>query len=235
MIFAVIGAGGKTTLSNSIGKRLSDMGRRVLFTTTTKILTPEDIPLYLGPGEGISLLGPFMAAAKSKQESGKLEGYMPEDISAIVSLGLFDDIIVEADGAARKPVKAPNETEPVFPAAVDWIIGVVGLDCIGQPMDDAHVHRPELFSRITQAAYGERITPQHIVRLIGHPDGLFRYAPAAPRVVFLNKYDTIDEEARIQAEDIIRQSPVPVILTGYDTDWFKTFSQRFLQGDYYAH
>ena len=236
MIIAVVGAGGKTTLSNHIGKSLAGLGRRVLFTTTTKIFTPEDIPLYLGLPEGIRLLGPFMAAANSILENGKLEGYSPEGITAIAGLGLFDDIIVEADGAARKPVKAPNETEPVYPASVDLIIGVIGLDCIGQPMDDQHVHRVALFSRVTRAAFDEPITPQHIIRLIRHPEGLFRHAPAAvPRVVFLNKYDTMDEQAKVQAEDIIRQSPYPVMLTGYNTDWFGTFSHQFLQGDSYAH
>ncbi len=236
MIIAAIGAGGKTTLCNHIGKSLARTGHRALFTTTTKIFMPQDSLLYLGPAENIRSLGPFMTAAKGILSSGKLEGYSTEDISAIAEVGLFDDIIVEADGAARMPIKAPNDTEPVYPISVDLIIGVVGLDSIGQPIDDQHVHRAALFSDITQAPLGAAITPQHIVRLISHPNGLFRHAPAdTPRIVFLNKCDTMDEEVGIQAQDIIRQSPYPVMLTGYHTDWFGTFFQQYLQGDSHAY
>jgi len=229
MIIAVVGAGGKTTLSNYIGKRLTDMGRRVLFTTTTKIFIPADDPLYLGTAENMRSLGPFMTAAKGFLGHGKLEGYSPKDITSIDKLGLFDDIIVEADGAAQKPVKAPNETEPVYPSPVDLIIGVIGLDCIGQPVTDQLVHRAALFSHFTQAAIGESVTSDHILRLISHPEGLFRRAPAyATRVVFLNKYDTIGEKARLEVKGIIRQSPYPAVLTGYNTDWFREFRHRFL-------
>ena len=236
MIIAVVGAGGKTTLSNHLGKSLARMGRRVLFTTTTKIFMPTDSPLYLGPAENIRSSGLFLTAAKGVLENGKLEGYTPEDITAIAKLGLFDDIIVEADGAARKPVKAPNETEPVYPASVHITIGVIGLDCLAQPVNEAYVHRASLFSRVTGAAFGEPIASQHIIRLIRHPEGLFRHVPdAAPKVVFLNKCDIMDEKVKHQAEDIIRESPYPVIVTGYHSDWFGDFYRQFYKGDCNAH
>jgi probable selenium-dependent hydroxylase accessory protein YqeC len=229
MIIAIIGAGGKTTLGNTIGKNLAGLGRRVLFTTTTKIFMPAEHPVYLGPAQNIRALAPFMSAAHHALGNGKLEGYTPEGIRAIFRLGFFDDIIVEADGAARKPVKAPNETEPVYPSPVDLMIGVIGLDCIGQPVDDQHVHRAVLFSQVTQAAMGEPITPEHIVRLIGHPQGLFRHAPAGvPRVVLLNKIDAMDDKTRLQAESMVRQSPFPAMLTGYNVDWFCAFYKKYL-------
>lgn len=229
MVIAIVGAGGKTTICNHIGKSFADMGHRVLFTTTTKIFRPTDNPLFLGKPENIRSLGSFTTAAKRVLSNGKLDGYTPESISAIERLEIFDDIIVEADGAARKSVKAPNETEPVYPICINLIIGVIGLDCIGKLVNDQNIHRASLFSNITQAASCEPITVQQIIRLIEHPEGLFRHAPLdVPRVVFLNKYDKIDEQIKIQAEDIIRQSPLPVILTGYNIDWFDEFFHRFL-------
>ncbi len=231
MIIAVVGAGGKTTLSNHIGKNLAGMGRRVLFTTTTKILTPTDSPLYLGPAENIRALGFFMTGAKEALSNGKLKGYTLEDINAILKLNLFDDIIVEADGAARKPVKAPNENEPIYPASVHLILGVIGADCLGQPVSGDIVHRMELFCRITGAHNGESISARHITQLISDPDGLFRHAPAnIPRVVFLNKFDTLDNRTREQAMEIVRQSPCPVLMTAWDTDWFGDFYSRFIAG-----
>jgi probable selenium-dependent hydroxylase accessory protein YqeC len=229
MVIALVGAGGKTTLGNRIAKGLAGTGRRVLFTTTTKIYPPEDNPLYLGAAENIRASGLFMTAAKEKLDNGKLKGYSPEELAVIAGSGLFNDIIVEADGAARKPIKAPNETEPVYPLGADLIIGVIGLDCIGRALNDSNVHRSALFSEITGAYINEPVDFQHILRLISHPEGLFRYAPdGVRRVVFLNKCDTINETVRQQAEDISSMSPYPVILTGYNTDWFETFSLKFL-------
>lgn len=236
MVIALVGAGGKTTLGNKIAKNLAGTGRRVLFTTTTKIYPPEDNPLYIGAPENIRPSDLFMTAAKELLDNGKLKGYSPEEIAVIANSGLFDDIIVEADGAARKPVKAPNETEPVYPYAVDLIIGVIGLDCIGRPLNDSNVHRAALFSAITGASINEPVSFQHILRLISHPDGMFRHAPdGVRRVVFLNKCDTINETVRRQADDIIFQSPYPVLLTGYNTDWFETFIHQSLEGGHHAN
>lgn len=229
MVIAIVGAGGKTTVGSHIGQQLAAAGRRALFTTTTRIFMPEGDAVYLGEAVGIRAEAQYTVAARRQLPNGKLEGYAPQDIAVIAALGLFDDIIVEADGAARKPVKAPNETEPVYPAAVDLIIGVVGLDCLGKPVSEEWVQRKELFRAVTGAAEGEPIAAQHLVRLISYPEGLFRHAPEDPaKVVFLNKCDTMNDSAQLQAQEIIRQSPHPVLLTGYGQDWFGEFRRRFI-------
>lgn len=229
MVIAIVGAGGKTTVGSHIGKQLAAAGRRALFTTTTKIFMPEGVAVYLGEAGLIRAEAPYTVAARRQLPNGKLEGYAPQDIDAIVASGLFDDIIVEADGAARKPVKAPNDTEPVYPAALDLIVGMVGLDSLGQPVSDAVVHRAELFRAVTGAADGDPIAARHINRLISHPDGLFHHAPeGVPKVVFLNKCDIIKETTLQQAQEIVRQAPHPVLLTGYGRNWYVEFLRRFL-------
>jgi len=112
MVIAIVGAGGKTTVLYCLGHKLSAMGRRVLLTTTTRIYRPDDIPLYLGPPERLRPDAPLMAAASGMAETRKLAGYGAGDIGAITSLGLFDDILVEADGAARRPIKSPTTPSP---------------------------------------------------------------------------------------------------------------------------
>ena len=229
MVIAIIGAGGKTTALYCLGDRLFAMGRRVLLTTTTRIYRPDDAPLYLGPPEQLEPKAALMAAAADMADACKLAGYSASDIGVIASLGLFDDILVEADGAARKPIKSPNDTEPVYPQPVDLVIGVIGLDALGQPATEEYVHRLPLFTSVTGVSEGEPIAAEHIIALIGHENGLFRHAPVnVPRIVFLNKYDTIDESARKHAEEIVQNSPYPALLTGYGMDWPEEFIRRFM-------
>jgi probable selenium-dependent hydroxylase accessory protein YqeC len=229
MVIAIVGAGGKTTALYCLGHRLSSMGRRVLLTTTTRIYRPDDIPLYLGSPERLRPKAPLMAAASGMADARKLAGYSAGDIGAITSLSMFDDILVEADGAAGRPIKSPNDTEPVYPQPVDIIIGVIGLDALGQPATEETVYRLPLFTGVSGASAGKPIASEHVLALIGHENGLFRHAPAgASHVVFLNKYDTIDENARRQAEEIVQNSPHPALLTGYGMDWPEEFIRRFM-------
>jgi len=58
----------------------------------------------------------------------KLKGLSPTLIDRIRDKGIADIILVEADGAKRCPLKAPNETEPVIPFSTTWTLPIVGLD-----------------------------------------------------------------------------------------------------------
>ncbi len=231
MIIALVGAGGKTTLGRKIAYELSCRGCRLLFTTTTKIARPEDGNVYIGPIQNIPKSSLFTTAAKAVLENGKLQGYPPLELDQTPPI--FDHIVVEADGANRKPVKAPNATEPVYPNDTRIVIGVIGLDCLGKPVIDEFVHRPACFADVTQAKQGDIITPGHLLRLISHPHGLFKGAPLnASRIVFLNKYDTIDDTNRDEAAAIIENASLPVFVTSRETDWFPEFYETFMKEAY---
>jgi probable selenium-dependent hydroxylase accessory protein YqeC len=229
MKIAIVGAGGKTTISRKIAYELSRMTCYALLTTTTKIFCPEDGSVYIGPVQSIPTDSFFMTAACETLSNGKLKGYTPDELEQIPSI--FDHIIVEADGANRKPVKAPSDTEPVYPLHTDIIIGVIGLDCLGKPITDEFVHRKELFLNVTEAKSGDIITAQHLLRLIRHPNGLFRGAPSkARKIVFLNKYDTIDNKNKEEVTAIVKMASLPVMITGYDADWFTEFYAGYMEG-----
>ena len=97
-------------------------------------------------------------------------------------------VLVEADGSKRLPVKAPAPWEPVVPEGTDLVVGVVGLDALGRPMDERTVHRPQLFAAVTGCAPGDPIAWGHLVALARHPEGLFK-GVTCRRVVLLNKVD----------------------------------------------
>ena len=98
--------------------------------------------------------------------------------------------LVEADGAARKPLKAPAAHEPVLPEPLGCCVAVVGLDSVGQPLDDGHVHRSALVCAAAGQEPGSPVTPATLACLVEHPEGLFRNCPAGcRRLVFANKGD----------------------------------------------
>ena len=149
---AFVGAGGKTTLMYALARRMA--GRRVVCTTTTKIFPPEDgLPVVLLEGaadpvaavhDALSAVPCVVAAGRPLPDVRKLDGVSPRML-AVLSAALPEALfLVEADGAARKPLKAPAAHEPVLPEPLGCCVAVVGLDSVEQPLDDGHVHRSAL-------------------------------------------------------------------------------------------
>ncbi len=127
--------------------------------------------------------------------SRKLKGYSSESFSEILARvrekKVFDYILVEADGSRRLPVKAPADHEPVIPGGTDMVIGCIGLDCLGRPMDDETVHRPECFGAVTGLNFGDLILADHLVKLAASNLGLFKNAGNhMKKILVFNKADT---------------------------------------------
>ena len=217
-VVSIVGAGGKTSLMFRIARELSRAGESVLTTTTTKILVPgkdqsSKVIVSDSLGEFLSKAGiavknaPHITAAseiltamfdvKSRQTSmdqrRKLVGFQPQFIDAVHNAGVFDWILVEADGAAGKPLKAPDPHEPVIPESTAKLIGILGLDGVGKPLDNEWVFRPHRFADITGLSEGDTVNANACVISIIHENGILKGAPGgAERLVFLNKADHPD-------------------------------------------
>lgn len=198
-VTALVGAGGKTTLMYALTDRMVAAGRRAVCTTTTRIFPPDaGVPLILLEGESapvgavraaLAAASRIVVALRLLPDVGKLEGLLPETVDALADALPEACFLVEADGAARKPLKAPAAHEPVFPRRLDCCVAVVGLDGVGQPLDDAHVHRAALVCAVAGREPGDPVTPGTLARLVEHPEGLFRGCPPCRRLVFANKAD----------------------------------------------
>jgi probable selenium-dependent hydroxylase accessory protein YqeC len=202
-VISLVGGGGKTTLMFALARELSLSGQKVITTTTTRIAASEPLRYgspFLLPEEGEEKLiqslpgnleryDHITIAAGISLGQDKLRGIAPETVDKIAILKLAS-IIVEADGARGKPIKAPNATEPVIPASTTLVIPVVGMDALGANLSEEKVFRPEIVSRITGLALGELITEDVIATLITHPQGITKGAPPGARIMpLLNKMD----------------------------------------------
>jgi probable selenium-dependent hydroxylase accessory protein YqeC len=200
-VISLVGAGGKTTLMFRLAKELSLGGKKVVSTTTTKILEPapgETGCLFVDSDEGgikdflAGHLGQYdhITVAREKLGSGKLRGVSPNLVDELWDSKGFDVAIIEADGAAGRPVKAPREQEPVIPTSTTLIVAVLGVDGLEIKLNEENVFQPERVSKITGVAMGERLTDEAMAILVIHPEGIFKGAPSSARVVaFLNKVD----------------------------------------------
>ncbi len=177
-VISIIGAGGKTSLMFNLAKELAESGKRVLTTTTTKIFMPgPDLSPDIITADSVeelieksksclSRFRHFSAGSKhisdTNKLSRKLKGFDPDIIDQLWKADCFDWIIVEADGAKRKPLKATDTHEPLVPKVTTHLIHVTGLDAVGEILDDNNVHRAKLFSSNTGLPIGGIIDEQSI-------------------------------------------------------------------------
>jgi len=202
-VVALVGAGGKTTLMYALAAEMLSRGSQVITTTTTKIFPPgpdqsprlillsEDRQLKTLPA-ALEQYGHVTVARSLIPATGKLDGVPGATVELCSSLAHF--VLVEADGAAGRPIKAPERWEPVIPAVTRLVIVVAGLDCIGEPATERSVFRLARFTAITGIQRGQTITPLALADLLGHPlGGLKGVPPEASVVAFLNKKDLLKE------------------------------------------
>ncbi len=208
-IITVVGGGGKTSFIFTLAKETAALGKSVLITTTTAMFNPEYFEstastspaqpfdqLFTGPVNSLCnqtcTPGKILVAANDHNpKRKKLIGYSPEDLSSLLDSPQFDLILIEGDGARMRPVKAPADHEPVIPSQTQMVVGCIGLDCLGLPLDDSHVHRPELLAGLAGQAVGNPITDQTLISLAESVQGLFKSAgKTMARTMVLNKADT---------------------------------------------
>jgi probable selenium-dependent hydroxylase accessory protein YqeC len=195
-VVAVAGAGGKTTLVYRLAREARDAGLRVLVTSTTHMGTlPEDVtgPVLLEEeGDLETRLGQVMRETGYATVLGrrvrpdKIEGIPGPRVDELASRA--DLVVLEADGARGRSLKVPAAHEPVVPRSTTAVVVVAALDVLGQPLDEARVHRVELVAAATGRTPGQAVDEDAFVSALTHPRGYpARLTPAMRAAVFLNK------------------------------------------------
>lgn len=191
-VISIVGAGGKTTLMFRLAKEIKNNNANVLVTTTTKIYLPsEEEADIICIGEDnfseceIDKTGIYVYGLGVNSEN-KVIGLGEEHLDRLVTC--FDYTIIEADGSKCKPLKGWNNNEPVVYKGTTKTIGVLDIQTLGMEISDTNIHRVEEFSKLTHGQPGEKITVDHLLRLIIHPMGLFKNNKGE-KILFINKAD----------------------------------------------
>jgi probable selenium-dependent hydroxylase accessory protein YqeC len=227
---ALVGGGGKTRLMFVLAEELRQAKKRVLTSTTTKIWHRQasdsthvgfvqSNPTWRDELSGVLKAHGHGFLGHSLLESGKVRGIDPSLADELYQEKEVDYLIVEADGSAGRPVKAPAGHEPVIPDSATIVVGMLGLEALGQELSPEIVFRIDLFCKMAKIEERERLTAPVLSRLFLHPEGLFKGTPiSAKRVAFLNKLDLLSEEqkARDLADHILgeKDSQVDRVVIG---------------------
>lgn len=110
-------------------------------------------------------------------------------------------------------LKMPREGEPVLMQSAEYLVPVIGVDCLNQPLGPASLFRWDMAAARFGLREGELITPELAASLLLHPDGVCRdWRPDMQLIPFINKVDTNVEEAgaRQLAYALLGQRTFPV-------------------------
>ena len=188
-LLALVGGGGKSTL---LFKLAQSLNRRTIVTTTTKmgerqtgnlevIEAPFTEPLELWSGTSPVFV-------RSGVRDRKTIGVHPSLCDDWFSdHSLCDVVLVEADGARRRPFKAPANFEPMFPDQTTTALAVIGADALGRVIAD-QCHRPLRVAAVADCSPYERLTPARAATVLTSPNGSFSGCPTkARKVVVITK------------------------------------------------
>lgn len=216
-VISVVGAGGKTSLLFWLAELLQASGRRVLITTTTHMFMPTShwpVVFCRDPAmlPHASLTSPISFCFHSwKANQGKVQGFTPEAIDALVQRPECDVILIEADGSRGMPLKAPDEHEPCIPKSSCCVIAVMGGHILGAKVSTENVHRWSQFADITGLTPDATLQLSDLVALVRHPQGAFKNVPqGCRRVWFINHFS--------QCENAIAQSELLQPLQQHDVE-----------------
>jgi molybdenum cofactor cytidylyltransferase len=194
---AFIGAGGKTTAMFQLARQLpepiiatatSHLGMWQIRLADRHIVTETPAPLEELEHKlnGVILITGEINGDRTKPIHNDLLAWL-QQFCGDHSIPL----LIEADGAKEKPLKAWAEHEPPIPSFIELVVQVVGLTGVGKPLNDQHVHRAEIFSKVSGLDIEETITTDSLAQVLTHPEaGLKNIPPNARRVVLLNQADT---------------------------------------------
>ena len=181
-LVSLVGGGGKTTLLFALGRRLP---ARTLLTTTTRMGRDRTggFPCLVGPTDD------ELAAEVARDDAvlvwrttdeRKALGYPPEEVDRWFATGTADHIVVEADGARRRPFTAPAPWEPPIPSSSTHVVACIGADALGYVIAD-RVHRPLRVAAAAGCSPYERLTPARAAAALTSPVGMLKNVPSTAR------------------------------------------------------
>ncbi len=220
-----VGGGGKTSL---ILKLLEEYAESIpaVYTTTTRIHPPH-------PSEGLVVISSdneeylerMLEQAASNWCCGRryvvthlsnspdlLRG-VDRDFAGRLDPMQIPVILNEADGARSMSLKMPRDGEPVLLTNANYLVPVIGLDCLNRPLGPETLFRWEYAAKRFALKAGTILTPEVAASLLLHPEGVCKdWKPGMQITPFINKADSESDDllAHALAVALLKNGNFPV-------------------------
>jgi probable selenium-dependent hydroxylase accessory protein YqeC len=233
-LISIVGAGGKTTTMYTLAAELAQRGGRVITTTTTQIFFPEpgQTGALIVAAETPTLLEMISAAWQQHRRvtvagaiirADKLAGLKPGQPYELLMQSGAGAVIVEADGARHRMIKAPAEHEPVIPVHTNIALLMMSAGAINQPLSAEVAHRPERIASVVDMSLGEILTPIRIARLVTSEQGALKHIPKDATTYLLITHASLTSQGALkELVSLARTSPqvAGVLCSERPGEWF---------------
>ena len=219
-LVALVGGGGKTTLLFALGRQLP---ARTLLTTTTRMGRDRTggFPCLIGPTDaelGLAFHRDDAVLVWRTADERKALGYAPDEVDRWFATGAADHIVVEADGARRRPFTAPAPWEPPIPAASTHVVACIGADALGYVIAD-RLHRPLRVAAAAGCSPYERLTPARAAQALTSPVGMMKNVPGSARfTVVVAAADPGDPQVQALVAELDRRRTKSLVILRSDVD-----------------
>jgi len=221
-VVCAVGAGGKKSLLYALAGRVE----RAVVTATVRIpIFDEHVSRVAVTDDPAAVVRENAAwplgVVPERERDDRYRGYDRERIAAIADAAP-SAVLVKADGARTRRLKAPGEREPQIPDCADVVVPIASVRAVGEPLSEAVAHRPERVAAITDLSVGDEIRPEDIATVLAHPEGGLRGVPEdATAIPLVNMADdaALAETATEIAAGVHDRADVPrVVVTSLKAD-----------------
>ncbi|WP_135824699.1 selenium cofactor biosynthesis protein YqeC [Halorussus ruber] len=206
----VVGAGGKKTTLYALAGGLSD----AVVTATVRIpvfdAEVEEVRVTEDPVAALDAVEGFPAGLVPERErADRYRGYDPGTVAALAEVH-DGPVLVKADGARTRWLKAPNEREPQIPASADTVIPVASARIVGELLSAERVHRPERVAGVAGCERGDEIRAEDVAAVLASDEGGLKDVPEGATVIpVVNMVDSpgLESVGREIAEEVLARAP----------------------------
>lgn len=161
-VISFAGAGGKTSTIFALAEELKrNTPHKILVTTTTKMfmektaVTVEDEKIIANElnNRKMVIAGTDLGA--------KMGSFSMDFLQKVIRL--CDVVLIEADGAQRKPFKMPRSYEPVYSSETTKFVYVMGMSSLGRKLVD--LARADILADFLHKQPEEKLTAEDMIKV----------------------------------------------------------------------
>ena len=201
-VVCLVGAGGKKTTMYALAQSLTGT---VALSSTTHMYHYDSKYVdrliciknqdYLAVEKEISKVHAFFGEKIQKE---RVSGLTEKALRNIWNSGNYDTMIIKADGARARLIKAPGPGEPLIPSFADYVIPIFSIKVMGRKLDSSIAHRIDQLSQVMNIEPGEVIQEKHVLSLMTSEGGFLKHAKGKQIIPIINMVDSdVDEQVAL--------------------------------------